>query len=250
MKNPKSILITGASSGIGEALALEYAATGIILHLSGRNEERLLAVKSKCIEKGADVFEKIIDVTNETEMHNWIDGLGSLDLVIANAGIGKSLKYHYELGRHTKDIFDVNVGGVFNTIHPAIENMKKKNKGQIALISSMAGYRGMPSAPVYSASKVTIKAYGEALRGFYYNHGIEINVVCPGFVRSRITDKNTFPLPFFMEADRAAKIIRKGLEKNKGLIAFPWQIRFALGGLIRFLPEIILEKVFRSMPEK
>ena len=128
--------------------------------------------------------------------------------------------------------------------------MKKNNRGQIALISSMAGYRGMPSAPIYSASKVTVKAYGEALRGFYHDYGIEINVICPGFVRSRITDKNKFPMPFFMETDRAAKIIRSGLEKNKGLIAFPWQIRFALGSLIRFMPEFILERIFRNIPEK
>ena len=250
MKNPKSILITGASSGIGEALAKEYAAQGITLHLSGRNFERLQEVKSSCEANGAAVYEKVIDVTNENEMKIWIDALGPIDLVIANAGIGKSLKYHYELGRHTKEIFDVNVNGVFNTIHPAIEKMKKESNGQIALISSMAGYRGMPSAPVYSASKVAIKAYGEALSGFYHNRGIEINVICPGFVRSRITDKNTFPMPFFMEAGRAAKIIRKGLEKNKGLIAFPWQIRFALGGAIRFLPEFILERIFRNIPEK
>ena len=101
MKNPKSILITGASRGIGEALALEFADEGVILHLSGRNQERLLDVKTKCTAKGATVCEKIIDVGNEREMHNWIDNLGPLDLVIANAGIGKSFKYHYELGRHT-----------------------------------------------------------------------------------------------------------------------------------------------------
>jgi len=122
-------------------------------------------------------------------MYNWIDNLGTLDLVVANAGIGKSFKYHYELERHTKEIFDVNVGDVFNTVNPAIENMKKNNKGRIALISSMAGYRGMPSTPIYSTSKVTVKAYGQALRGFYHNHGIEINVMCPSFFRSRITNK-------------------------------------------------------------
>jgi short-subunit dehydrogenase len=250
LKNPKSILITGASSGIGEALALEYADTDVILHLSGRNKEQLSKVSSLCTAKGATVYDKIIDVTDEAEMHQWIDNLGPLDLVIANAGMCKSLKYHYELGRHTKEIFDVNVGGVFNTVHPAIEKMKERNKGQIALISSMAGYRGMPSAPIYSTSKVTVKAYGEALRGFYYNYGIEINVICPGFVRSRITDKNKFPMPFFMEGPKAAKIIRNGLEKNKGLIAFPWQIRLALGGVVRILPEFILERILRRLPNK
>ena len=250
MKNPKSILITGASSGIGRALALEYASSGINLYLCGRDPERLEEIGVACEEMGATVETQIIDVTNKTQLSVWIDKIMTLDLVIANAGIGQSLKPEDNLADHTKEIFDVNLNGVFNTIHPAIEKMKVTNSGQIAIISSIAGYHGMPSAPAYSASKVAVKAYGEALRGYYFNHGIEVNVICPGFVRSRITDKNNFTMPFFMEAEKAAKIIRNGLEKNKGLIAFPWQTRMLMGSMVRFLPEFILEKILRSLPEK
>lgn len=250
MKNPKSILITGASSGIGEALALEYAKSGVTLHLSGRNEERLNDVKAACEARGGRVFPKVIDVTDEKAMADWIKGCGDLELIIVNAGIAKPFKTHYDLARHTREIFDVNLGGVFNTVHPAIEMMKEAGQGQIALISSIAGYRGMPSAPAYSSSKVAVKAYGEALRGFYHSMGIEINVICPGFVRSRLTDGNKFKMPFFMEANRAAKIIRLGLEKNKGLITFPWQMRMIVGGMIRIVPEFLLDKIFRKVPHK
>ncbi len=250
MKNPKSILITGASSGIGEALAMEYACEGVSLYISGRNQERLNTVKLNCQIKGAVVYEKAIDVTNEQAMKDWIDAIEPLDMVIANAGIGKSFKVEDDLAEHAKEIFDVNWNGVLNTIHPAIDLMKKRGHGQIAIISSLSGYHGMPSAPAYSTSKVAVKAYGEALRGFYHKHGIKINVVCPGFVRSRITDKNDFPMPFFMEADKAAIIIRNGLEKNKGHIAFPWQTKLIFATLVRMLPEFILEKLLRRLPDK
>lgn len=243
-------MITGASSGIGRALALEYASNGIILYLCGRNHDRLDEVGVTCEAMGATVKTRVIDVSVEAEMNDWINAIETLDLVFANAGIGKPFKYEDDLASHTKEIFDVNLAGVFNTIHPVIAKMKIQSVGQIAIISSMAGYHGMPSAPAYSASKVAVKAYGEALRGFYYDHGLEVNVICPGFVRSRITDKNKFAMPFFMEADKAARIIQKGLEKNKGLIAFPWQTRMLMGSMVRFLPEFILEKILRSLPEK
>lgn len=250
MKNPKSILITGGSSGIGAALAMEYAAEGVNLYISARNQNRLEAIAVACTAKGAKVEAKVIDVTNKEEMKNWISKTRPLDLVIANAGIGKSFKYEDDLAEMTQEIFDINLNGVFNTVHPAIKIMKTQGFGQVALISSIAGYRGMPSAPLYSASKVAVKAYGEGLRGFYHDHNIEVNVICPGFVKSRITDKNDFSMPFFMEAPKAAKIIRRGLERNKGLITFPWQMRFIMGAMIRFVPEFLLEKILMRLPEK
>lgn len=250
MKNPKSILITGASSGIGKALAEEYTAPGVTLHLSGRNLERLSAVKTDCEARGATVHTQIVDVTDEIAMSDWILGRGTLDLVIANAGVSSSLRAADSIADHTKNVFEINVGGVFNTVHPTIECMKPHGRGQIAIVSSVAGFRGLPSSPAYSTSKVTIKAYGEALRGFYHADGLEINVICPGFVRSRLTDKNKFKMPFFMEADRAAKIIRRGLENNKANITFPWQMRVLTFTARRLIPEFILERILRRLPNK
>jgi len=227
MKNPRSILITGASSGIGEALAREYANPGIFLALSGRNRERLNAVANYCRNKGVIVNTQVVDVTDRGAMAEWIKATNSehpLDLIIANAGIaGDSGARSSDLNeRLTRDIFDVNMLGVLNTIFPVIENMRQRRKGQLALVSSIAGFHGLPSAPAYSASKAMVKAYGEALHGVLKKDRVEVSVICPGFVRSRITDKNAFSMPLIMSASKAAQKIRKGLEKNQILIAFPW----------------------------
>lgn len=237
-------MITGASSGIGNALALEYAKSGTKLYLSGRNKTRLNNIKFECENKGASVYAKIIDVTDKVAMEEWIEEIGSIDLVIANAGISSGV------GGDIREIFEINVDGVFNTVEPALNIMKSQGYGQIAIVSSIAGFRGLPSSPAYSASKSAVKAYGEALRGQYYDRNIEINVICPGFVRSHITDQNNFKMPFFMEADKAAKIIRKNLERNKGLITFPWQMKLITSFVFNLIPEFLFERILRKLPSK
>jgi len=253
MKNPKSILITGGSSGLGAALAKDYAAEGITLFLSGRNQERLSAIQLACQAGGAAVHIALVDSSDEKAMSDWItscEGIAPLDLVVANAGIGDGFTTDMDLGQHSKKIFDINVGGVFNTVHPAIRLMQARGRGQIALISSLAGYHGLPTAPAYSTSKVCVKAYGEALRGLYAQHGIEINVVCPGFVKSAMTARNDFPMPFLMETDKAIGLLRRGLEKNQGRITFPWQLSLIFGFMVRFFPEWLFDHLFRVMPAK
>ncbi len=253
MKNPKSILITGGSSGLGAALAKEYATKSITLFLSGRNEERLEDVKKSCQALGSEVYIGLVDTSNEDTMSNWIrecDAIAPLDLVVANAGIGTGFTIDMDLADHTKKIFDINVGGVFNTVHPAIGLMQSRGHGQIAIISSLAGYHGLPSSPAYSTSKACVKAYGEALRGLYARHGIEVNVVCPGFVKSAMTASNKFPMPFLMETDKAIKALRRGLEKNQARITFPWQLSLIFGAMVRFLPEWLFDRIFSVMPAK
>ncbi len=251
MKNPKSILITGASSGIGEALALYYAAPDVTLHLCGRDGLRLSAVAEGCRRKGARVHAAVIDVTAGDAAAEWIDasdGLAPLDLVVANAGVGIG---HDEgsLAAVAEATFAVNVGGVFHTVHPAIEHMRRRRRGQIAVVSSVAGYQGLASTPAYSASKAAVKAYGEALRGFLESDGIEVCVICPGFVASRITARNSFPMPFFMQADRAARIIARGLARNRGRITFPWQMVLAARLLVN-LPMWAVDGIARRAPRK
>lgn len=223
MKNPKSILITGASSGIGEALALHYAAPGIALHLCGRDAARVDAVAAACRARGAEVGALVLDVAQAAPTAAWIalcDAVRPLDLVIANAGVGMG-QDESTLAQVASGTFAVNVDGVFHTIHPAIEHMRARRRGQIAVVSSLAGYQGLASSPAYSASKAAVKAYAEALRGFLEPDGIDVSAICPGFVASRITARNRFPMPFFMPADRAARIIAAGLARNRGRITFP-----------------------------
>lgn len=255
MKNPCFILITGASSGIGEALAREYASPGTFLAICGRDQKRLDNVATYCRHKGAKVSAKVVDVTNQKDMAEWLNAIDSeypLDMIIANAGIaGDSGAKSSNLDEKvTRDIFNVNVLGVINTIFPVIAKMRQRKRGQIALISSIAGFRGLPSAPAYSASKAMVKAYGEALHGVLCRDQIGVSVVCPGFVRSRITNRNTFAMPMIISAHKAAKKIRKGLEKEKILIAFPWPFVLFMWCLNLLTPYLTNKLLNQMSPKK
>ncbi len=252
MKKPTSILITGASSGIGEALANLYAGPGVHLTLTGRNEARLTEVSGACRAQGSDITTQVIDITNREEMANLItdvDAQHPLDLVIANAGISAGSGGTGESDEQARTIFDVNVGGVLNTIGPAIERMQARGRGQIAIVSSLAGFMGLPGAPAYSATKVAVKAYGEALHGALKPDGIAVSVICPGFVESRITARNNFPMPFFMNAPKAAKIIRRGLERRKLSIIFPWPLALTTW-LVSLLPPSVRIWLMSRAPKK
>ena len=252
---PNSILITGASSGIGEALALEYAEEGRSLWLSGRDGARLDAVTAACRAKGAEVDAHVVDVTDRTEMEHWLafaEERAPLDLVVANAGISGGTSGTPGKGEgasQTRRIFEINVDGVLNTVLPAVAAMQRHGGGQIALMSSVASFRGFPGAPAYCASKAAVRAYGEALRGALAPANIRVSVICPGFVRSRMTDANKFHMPFLMDADRAARIIRHGLARNKARIAFPFPTYFATW-LMGSLSPGLTDPFMRRMPEK
>ena len=245
----KTILITGASSGIGAALAVEYASKENLLYLTGRSRTRLETVKALCEKKGAKVVTVAVDVKDYESMNKMISEMENLDLVYANAGISSGTSSGDEELSVVKDIFLTNVGGVINTVYPALEKMKQKHAGQVVLISSLASYRGMAGSPAYSASKAAVRVYGEALRDLYYNDGIKINVVCPGFVKSGITDKNRFFMPFLMSAEKCATIIRKGVEKNKAVISFPMSMAF-LAWFIMSLPTSLSSFITRRLPKK
>jgi NADP-dependent 3-hydroxy acid dehydrogenase YdfG len=251
----KHIVITGASSGIGEALALHYAAPGVRMTLNGRqNEERLANIANKCRDRGADARAKILCVTDRAKMKNWLeqaDDALPVDLLIANAGIsaGMGSSKSGEKAEQTRQLFDINLGGKLNTIEPLLPRMITRQAGHIALMSSLAGFRGWPGAPAYSASKGAVRLYGEALRGALGGTGVKIHVICPGFVKSRITDVNDFPMPFLMEADRAAIIIANRIAKGRGRIAFPWPVYFA-ARCLSAIPDSLASRLQRALPTK
>lgn len=256
MKNPKTIMITGANSGIGEALALEYAEEyakkGVYLAISGRDSERLNDIKTRLEALGATVDARLIDVTDEAAMAVWVKEIAEkypLDLVIANAGIGITSEHKMSLHERTKKTFDINVTGVFNTIHPAIDVMKKQGHGQVAIVSSIAGFLGLPGNAAYSASKNAVRAYGEALRGTYAARNIKVNVICPGFVTTRLTANNKFTMPFLMNSERAAKIIIKGLKQNKARIGFPFPT-YAFIRTLQALPYFVADRLMRGKIKK
>ncbi len=251
---PKHIVITGASSGIGEGLAMTYAARGIMLSLTGRDEERLKNVVLACTKRGAIVNSVIVDVRDQAEMARVMllfDQKQPIDLVIANAGIsaGTGGAHAGESAEQVRQIFDVNLTGTLNTIDPILPKMIERGGGQVALMSSMAGFIGLPGSPAYCASKAAVRIYGESLRGSLFRAGICINVICPGFVRSRITDVNQFKMPLIMPAMRAGKIIALGLQKNKKLIVFPLIMYLFIRFMLIF-PSFLFEFILRAMPSK
>ncbi|TAJ89320.1 SDR family oxidoreductase [Reyranella sp.] len=225
MKSFTGIVITGASSGIGEAIALDYARPGAALALTGRDAQRLDAVASACRAKGATVFAETIDVTERERFAAWLkafDDTHPVDLILANAGISvdkdNSSIDDFAIIRRT---FDVNVNGVLNTVEPLLDRMIARGSGQIAVVSSLAAFIGLPYSASYNASKAAVRVWGESLRYVLKKHGIGVSVICPGFVVSRMTAGAPFPMPFLMSSARASSIIRRGLANNRARIAFP-----------------------------
>ena len=249
----QSILITGASSGLGEALALAYAAPGVRMFLSGRDAERTEAVARACQAKGAKVDGRVLDVADARVMAEWIaeaDALSPLDLLIANAGISAGTGAgDGETAEQARAIFDVNLLGVANTILPVIPAMRARRRGQIVLMASVAGWRGLPQAPAYAASKAAVRVWGEGLRGWLAGDGVGVTVICPGFVKSRMTGGNQFHMPFLMETEAAARIMKRGIDANKARVAYPWPT-VILMLLLALLPPAWTDPLLRALPKK
>jgi len=252
MPSPLAIVITGASSGIGAALAQRYAGTGVTLGLMGRSEERLKAVASACSLKGATVETGIADVQDKAAMKQWLTTFHAehpVDLLIANAGISAGTGGGGESEQQTRDIFATNVEGVFNSVLPVIPLMQARKWGQIAIMSSLASIRGLPSCPAYSASKAAVRAFGEGLRGTLKADGINVSVICPGYIRTPMTQVNTFPMPLIMSPEKAAGIIMHGLARNQSRIAFPGILYYVLL-LAGCFPLRITDPFFAALPRK
>ncbi|MBK8160708.1 MAG: SDR family NAD(P)-dependent oxidoreductase [Rhodospirillaceae bacterium] len=251
-KSFRSILITGASSGLGAALATGYARTGVTLHLGARRGDLLAELASACRAKGAEVNTRVVDVTMAAEMAQWIaeaHKLRELDLVIANAGISGGTSDGPESDAQVRAIFAVNVDGVLNTVLPVVPLMAKSGRGQIAIMASLAGHRGFPSAPAYCGSKAAVKVWGEGLRGDLADLGIGVSVIMPGFVTTAMTAVNDFPMPFLMPPERAVEIIMRGLGRNKARIAFPLPTAF-IAWLLGTLSPAITDRLLRAAPKK
>jgi short-subunit dehydrogenase len=251
----KHVLITGASSGLGRALAEACARPGAVLHLSGRNPARLDAAAAACRAKGAEVRHAVVDVTDATAMAGWIGAAGRLDLVIANAGISAGTGGVTEPAAQARAIFATNVTGVLNTVLPAIEVMAAQAagpdgvRGRIAVIASLAAFVAAPGAPAYCASKAAVQHWAEALDGAERARGIRIHAVCPGYVRTPMTARNPFPMPFLMDAEDAARRTLAGIARGRVRIAYPFPV-YAMARLIGALPPALRAALFSRLPAK
>src|SRR5690242_12892126 len=234
MDNIRTSLITGASSGIGAALAQALARPGATLHLSGRDRTRLDAVAASCRDRGAAVESKVLDVCDAAAMAQWIGAATQLDLVIANAGIsGRSLQGGPENAAQTRAIFEINVGGVLNTVLPAMDLMVQQSsdadciRGRVVAIASIAAFIAAPDSPAYCAAKAAVDRWIVATAPTARRNGIVLTSVCPGFISTGMTAGYQFPMPGLMDADRAARIILRGVAAGRMRVVFPWWMGLA-----------------------
>lgn len=250
----RSVVITGASSGIGAALARAYAGPGVLLALNGRNDERLSQVAESCRARGATVITHQGDVTDQAQIAAWLADIhqqSPLGLVIANAGISggpAASQNGIESADQVQAIFATNVQGVLNTLLPCVPLMQAAG-GHLAIISSLASFLPFPSAPAYSASKAAVRFWGEALGIALRPKGIFVSVVCPGFIKTPLTAVNNFHMPFLMSPETATEQMMLGLAQHKPLIVFPLALALPLQ-LLALLPRFVLRPILAMLPAK
>jgi len=227
------IVLTGASGGIGQALAREFAGPGTYFALIARDEARLLPLLDEVKALGSDGETQAIDIRDRDTLHAYLKGLDerrSIDLVIANAGVTAGLGPNRtrERDEDSDRQIDVNYRGVVNTVSGAVDALQRRRRGQVVLISSLAGMRALPDMPSYSATKAALIAYGHSLRGWLKPFGVSVTIICPGFITSPMSARHKGAKPFEMPADRAAKLMRKAIEKRKAFYAFPFLLAFGI----------------------
>ena len=242
--HPASILITGAAGGIGVALARVYAGPGVHLFLGDTDSPSLAALTVQCRSRGADAQGTEVDVTDRTAMAAWIkaaDQIKPLDLVVMLAGVADGAAAQEETPEQTRRTFAVNLDGMLNTIEPVLPLFRKRRRGQLALMSSHGASRGFPIAPSYSATKAALRVYGEGLQAWLQRENILVTVIIPGFVKTPMTDKNDFTMPFLLSVERAASIIQQGLARARPRICFPGPTNWAVY-LMSLLPKALMDR--------
>jgi short-subunit dehydrogenase len=227
------IVVTGASSGLGAALAKAYAGPQTVLGLIGRHHERLGAITRACSEAGATVSAAAIDVADAFTLSAWLtefDRANPVELLVANAGIsaGPDPESPSEGVAAASEQIAINLLGAINTIEPLLGAFCSRERGRIAVVASLAAYRGLPYSPGYCASKAGLRTYAEALRARLEPHGIGVTVICPGFFASPMTDRFDGPTPFLLSAEQATRRVKRGIDRGRRRVVFPWPLAFGL----------------------
>jgi short-subunit dehydrogenase len=230
----KVVFLTGASSGIGEGLALEMAKRGAALGLLARREDLLKGLAEKCVQKGAKVKWFAADVTDARAVSEAAESLrkefGKIDILIANAGIGGNNAPTRNLeAEAVAKVVNTNLIGAVNAVAAVLPQMLERKSGQLVAISSLAGYRGLPRSAAYCASKAGMTAFFESVRLDVQPRGIDVTIIKPGFIKTPLTAGRKSKLPFVMELEDALPHFIRAIEKRKKFAVFPWQ----LGAVVR-----------------
>ncbi|MDR2709840.1 MAG: SDR family oxidoreductase [Burkholderiales bacterium] len=256
-----NIFITGASSGLGEALAHQYAQNGATLGLFARRYDRLCALRETLMASSLAVSPSSIylyegDVTEAQALQraaeNFLATVGAPDIVIANAGISHGTITGGEGEADLpvfREVFNTNVMGIVNTFHPFIDAMREARRGTLVGVASVAGFRGLPGSGAYSASKAAAISYLESLRVELRGSGVAVVTLCPGFIATVMTANNPYPMPFLISAPKAAELMMRAIAQKKRRYVFPWPMMLA-GKLLRVLPNAIYDALAAMWPRK
>ena len=243
----KSIFLTGASSGIGEGLALAFAKKGAMLGLVARRGELLRELADKCEKAGGVARAYPADVTDpsavEEAFQQFIHEFSTVDILIANAGIGgndeSTRNYHPP---SVKKVVDVNLIGAVNAVHAVLPKMLEQGHGQLVAMSSLAGFRGLPRSAAYSASKAAMTAFFESVRLDVKDKGISVTIIQPGFIKTPLTAGRASRMPFILELEDAIPLFVRAIEKKKKFAAFPWQLATVVRAA-RFMPAWMYDRI-------
>jgi len=245
------VFITGASSGIGQALARAYAARGAVLGLAARRGEALGALLEELGTQGA-VYP--LDVTDAPALHaaavDFCTRFGLPDVVIANAGVsaGTLTECEEDLAAFRR-VMDVNVFGMAATFAPFAARMKARGSGRLVGIASVAGIRGLPGAEAYSASKAATISYLESLRLEMRDAGVKVVTIAPGYIATPMTAVNTYRMPFLQPVDQAAPSFLRAIDRGCSYTVIPWPMGVVAKGL-RLLPNWLYDRLFARAPRK
>ena len=243
----QKIFITGASSGIGEYLAYAYAKRGCSLGLFARRKEALEEIKEKCESQGGKALLFPGDVTNEdrvkSAINDFVNRFGQIDVVYANAGVGAADPIWKGETDDVHRVLNTNISGVVNTVFAAVPYMVKQQSGKIAVISSVAGFRGLPRHGAYSGSKEAVRSMADSWRNDLIRNNIQITTIHPEFIKTPMVKNNNSFMPFLMDVESAAERIIKALESGKKSYIFPWQWRLVIP-LLKIIPDALLNAVY------
>jgi short-subunit dehydrogenase len=245
------VFITGASSGIGAALAAHYAREGAVLGLCARRLEKTQALLESLRTEGACYS---VDVTDAASLRaaaaDFSGRYGTPDTVIANAGIGAgTLTENLEDLPVFRAIMDTNVLGMVATFHPFLDAMRARASGTLVGIASVAGLRGLPGGGAYSASKAAAITYLESLRVELHGSGVSVVTICPGYIRTPMTAANRYRMPFLMDADEAARRMARVIAARRRLAVIPWQMAL-VSIVLRRLPRWLYDRLAARAPRK
>ncbi len=251
MRPPEYVVISGASSGLGLALAQHYLEQGAVVGVMARRINLLQDLAQRYPQQ---VHSYALDVRNTEAVRaaaqDFMAAAGVPDIVIANAGVSVgTLTEHAEDLDAFQQVMDINVGGMVKTFHPFIAAMRDAGHGRLVGIASVAGFRGLPGSSAYSASKAAAISYLESLRVELRDSGVKVVTLCPGYIKTPMTAINPYSMPFILEPEDAARRMARVIACGTSFAVVPWQMAL-VGRLLKLLPNCIYDLVFNKAPHK